>query len=154
MNIVLQNSYIPDRYPLNQLSAMIVNVFFSYVVYLLPVFFPKIIWLGLAPILFGFGQFGVHGIATNRKLKSIYNPGLGAVVFLHFPIGIYYIIYVTRQNLINATDWLFAIIYLVFLMMLLNVVTYKIMPNKNTKYIFDDVEMERFNVKEKMSKIK
>jgi len=52
MNIVLQSSSTPERYPLNQNSAMIVNVLVAYGAYLLPVFFPHLIWLGLAPILF------------------------------------------------------------------------------------------------------
>ena len=91
MNIVLQNSDMPDRFPLNQLSAMITNVIAAYPFYLLPVFLPNVIWLGLAPVLFGIMQFMVHGVMTNKKMKSIYNPGLGAVMLLHIPIGIYYI---------------------------------------------------------------
>ena len=79
MNMALQPSDIPDRYPLNQNSAMITNVL-AWIVYLLPVFSPHLIWFGLAPILMGFSQFIVHGIATNIKMKSFYNPGLAAVV--------------------------------------------------------------------------
>jgi hypothetical protein len=30
-----------------------VNIFFAYPIYLLPVLFPNLIWLGLAQILFG-----------------------------------------------------------------------------------------------------
>ena len=78
MNIVLQKSDIPNRYPLNQFSAMFTNVWITYTVYLIPVFLPNVIWLGLAPMLFGFGQFIVHGIATNIRLRSWYNPGLFA----------------------------------------------------------------------------
>ena len=53
MNRVLQGSNIPDRYPLNQFSAMFTNVFFSYVIYVLPILFPNVIWLGIAPMLMG-----------------------------------------------------------------------------------------------------
>src|SRR5207245_2575099 len=91
MNMVLQPSDAPDRYPLNQNSAMLVNVLITYGFYLVPVFFPKVIWLGLAPVLMGMLQFVVHGVVTNVKLKSIYNPGLAAVVFGHIPIGVFYI---------------------------------------------------------------
>ena len=155
MNIVLQNSDIPDRYPLNQFSAMLTNVIVTYTVYLLPVFFPKVIWLGLMPMLFGFGQFIVHGIFTNKKMKSIYNPGLGAVVFLHYPIGIYYIYYIAQNHLVTGMDWIIAVVYLLFTMgAIVNGLTYKLFPNRNTKYAFDKVEMERFRVKEKMASIK
>jgi hypothetical protein len=40
MNMVIQPSDTPNRYPLNQNSAMITNVVVTYVFYLLPVFFP------------------------------------------------------------------------------------------------------------------
>jgi hypothetical protein len=51
MNEVIQPSDRPDRYPLNQNNALIVNVFAAYPFYLAPVFFPEAIWLGLAPVL-------------------------------------------------------------------------------------------------------
>lgn len=154
MNIALQNSDLPDRYPLNQNSAMITNVLVTYIVYLLPVFLPHVIWLGLGPMLMGFAQFMVHGIMTNRKLKSIYNPGLGAVVFLHFPIGIFYIYYVVSNGLVRGTDWILAFIYLAFIAgVIVNGLTYKVLANRNSKYPFDQVEMERFQVKEKLEKV-
>ncbi|PGD75970.1 HXXEE domain-containing protein, partial [Bacillus wiedmannii] len=53
-NVVIFKSDIPDRYPLNTQSAMVINILIAYVFYLLPFFFPNIIWLGLAPILMGF----------------------------------------------------------------------------------------------------
>jgi hypothetical protein len=154
MNMALQNSDIPDRYPLNQFSAMLTNVIVSYTFYLLPVFLPNVIWLGLAPMLFGFGQFFVHGIMTNIKMKSFYNPGLGAVVFLHIPVGIYYIYYIVTNNLVSGFDWLIAVVYLLFVAaIVVNGLTYKFLPNRNTKWVFDKAEMERFRVKEKMEKL-
>lgn len=150
VNIVFKNSDIPDRYPLNQFSAMITNVIGAYVISLLPVFLPDVIWLGIVPMFIGFSQIIVHGLMTPKKLKSIYNPGLGAVVFIHYPVGIYYIYYIVTNNLVSATDWIIAVIYfIVAVAIVINGLTYKIMPNRNTKYPFDKVEMERFHVKEK-----
>jgi hypothetical protein len=40
---------------------MVINVPAAYAFYLLPVFFPGVIWLGLAPILFGFVEVLLHG---------------------------------------------------------------------------------------------
>lgn len=155
MNITLQDSDIPDRYPLNQFSAMLTNVIVTYTVYLIPIFLPDVIWLGLMPMLFGFMQFIVHGIATNIKMRTFYNPGLVAVVFLHFPIGIYYIYYVTTQGLITGMDWVVAVFYMILVAcIVVNGLTYKVLPNRNTKWIFDEVEMHRFHVQEKMNRIK
>lgn len=153
MNRALQGSDIPDRYPLNQFSAMFTNVFFTYVIYLLPILFPNVIWLGIAPMLMGMMQFMVHGIMTNIKMKSIYNPGLGAVVFLHIPVGISYIRYITVSQLATGATWAIGIIYtLVSTGFVLGYLTYIGLSDRNTKWIFDDAELKRFHVEEKLAK--
>lgn len=153
MNRVLQASNIPDRYPLNQFSAMLTNVIFSYVIYLLPVLFPNVICIGIAPMLMGMMQFIIHGIMTNIKMKSIYNPGLGAVVFLHIPVGIYYLHYITANNLAGKTDWIIGIIYTITAtVFILGFLTYFVLSDKNTKWVFDEKELKRFNVEEKLEK--
>src|SRR4051812_27106017 len=111
MNMVIQPSPTPDRYPLNQNSAMAVNVLAAYGFYLAPVFFPTAIWLGLAPVLFGMLQFVVHGVVTNVKLRSVYNPGLAAVALGHIPVGICYLWYVHTQGLAGAWDWVAGVAY-------------------------------------------
>jgi Protein of unknown function with HXXEE motif len=154
INMVMQPSDNPDRYPLNQNSAMITNVLIAYTVYLIPIFLPNIIWLGLAPILFGMAQFIVHGILTNRKMKSIYNPGLGAVVFLHIPIGAYYIYYIISNGLSSGWDWIIAIVYMIIVVgVVVNKMTYDWLADKNSKYPFAEEEMERFHVKEKLERL-
>src|SRR6516164_10613815 len=68
---VIGEKEAPDRYPLNRLTCVCVNTFLAYPFYILPIVFPRIIWLGLAQILFGMaGQLLVHGIVINRKLHS------------------------------------------------------------------------------------
>lgn len=153
MNIVLQESDQPDRFPLNQFSAMFTNCLFSYVIYLLPIIFPNTIWLGIAPILMGMMQFIVHGIMTNKKLKSIYNPGLGAVVLLHIPVGILYIRHITVNHLAGAGTWLIGIFYTMAATgLILGYITYFGLSDRNTKWIFAPVEMERFHVNEKLKR--
>ena len=68
-NMVMFSSAHPDRYPLNQNSSMVANVIFAYGCYLLPVFFPNVIWFGLAPVLVGLTmQFIGHVIYVNMRL--------------------------------------------------------------------------------------
>lgn len=112
-NIVIFKSAIPERYPLNSQSAMVINMLIAYIFYLVPVFFIDKIWLGLAPILMGFFQFIWHGIFANKKASTIYNPGLFAVLFLHIPIGYWYINYIVSQDLVTVTDWILGIVYFV-----------------------------------------
>ena len=144
----------PDRYPLNRMSCLFVNVFAAYPFYLLPVFFPDLIWLGLAQMLFGMvGQLIVHGIVINHKLHSFYNPGLGAVVFLHVPIGVYYIRYVYAHGLIRLWDWVAAIACTGLAALLIVALPVRLLQDRNSPYPFDPQEMARFHVREKLEKL-
>ena len=76
LNKVIFNSGKLDRYPLNANSAMIVNVFAAYPLYIAAVIFSDAIWLGLlAAFLFWVAQFAFHGILTTKKLRYLYNQG-------------------------------------------------------------------------------
>jgi len=154
MNIVLQHSSTPNRYPLNPNSAMVTNVLGAYVFYLLPVFFPTIIWLGLAPMLFGILQFVVHGMVANIMLRTLYSPGLGAVVFLHIPIGTYYIYYILSTSIVSVRDWVIGIVYMaLFAFIVVNKLTFTWLADENTPFAFSEAEMRRFNVQEKIERL-
>jgi hypothetical protein len=143
-----------DRYPLNRMSSLCVNIFAAYPFFILPILFPNLIWLGLSQILFGMaGQLIVHGIVINRKLHYFYNPGLGSVVFLHVPIGIYYISYVYSHGLIQPWDWVAGIACLVLAAVLLVALPVVLLRDKNSPYPFDTQEMARFHVKEGLEKV-
>jgi Protein of unknown function with HXXEE motif len=152
MNMVLQRSSAPDRFPLNQNSAMVVKILAACGFCLLPAFFPSIVWLGIAPTLFGFGQFVVHGIVTYKKLRSFYNPGLAAVVFLHFPIGGYYIYYISSHDLATTWDWVLGVAYtVVFAYVALIKMTYSWLADPKSRFVFSPVEMKRFGVQSKIA---
>ena len=135
----------PDRYPLNQLSAMTTNCIATYVFYLLPIIFPDVIWLGVGPIFFGFIQFFMHGVGGAILVRKFYNPGLLAVLLGHIPVGIWYIHYVCTNNLAKSDDfilgWLYAVLFLV---LIVGVLTYKVLIDKNSKYPFDAKEIARW----------
>lgn len=105
-----------DRLPTNQLSRAWINLT-AWPFYILPVIFPHVIWLGLAPIIFGMIlQFIVHVIVTNRRLKSFYNPGCAAVVLGHVPLGIWYLAVVLQNGLAHWWDWVATVVYIGFFM--------------------------------------
>lgn len=147
LNEVFQRKGGPaDRYPVNKANTAFVNIT-AWVFYLIPVFFPHVIWLGLAPVLMGMaGQLVVHGIITNRKLKTWYNPGLAAVVLGHVPLGIWYIIEAYRQGGIGWADWLFGIIYLAaFMAIVMQWLTTVVLADRNSPHPFTPDEMARFD---------
>lgn len=153
-NIALLQSLKLDRYmnPLNQNSSMVANLIFAYGFYLLPVFFPNVIWLGLAPVLIGLTvQFIGHVIYVNIKLRSFYSPGVAATVFGHIPIGVIYIHHILANNLVNLWGWLLAVVYMIVSMFLVfYIIEQKLLGDKNSPYPFDPDEMKRFDVEKKL----
>jgi hypothetical protein len=148
MNIAVQDSDTPDRYPLNANSAMITNVVATYGLYLPVIFLPQVAWLGLASVLFGFAQVWIHGIIINMKLGTLYNPGLLSVVVGFVPIGLKYIRYMQDHGLLTARDWIlglgstFAIGYGLLLKS-----TFGWLPDHDTPYPFTPSEMQRLGAR-------
>ena len=145
----------PDRYPLNQNNAFFINVPLAWSFYLIPVFFPDVVWLGLAPTLFGFGQIIAHGIIANRKLKSLYNPGLVAVVLGHVPVGIWYLVEVYSKSMITLSDWVFAVVYIAcFIVVGMLTIGFRLLADKNSAYPFAPEEMARFDRRGHLARIR
>jgi hypothetical protein len=157
-NIVLMPSLKLDRImtPLNQNSSMVTNLIFAYVFYLLPVFFPNVIWLGLAPILVGLTvQFIGHVIYVNIKLRTFYSPGAAAVVFGFVPIGVIYIYHIIANNMLNLWGWLLAVVYMtVFVFLDFYIIEQKLLGGKNPPHPFDQDQMKakRFDVEKKLER--
>ena len=144
MNEVMRPSDVPDRYPLNQLNSMVVNVLAGYPFYLLPVLFPHTIWLGLAPILFGYLEVLLHCGGGFLRAKVPYNPGLVTVV-PWLVLSTWYIVEINRQDLITASDWWIASGYLlVFVVVLMGLVGYVLLADRNSPYRFAPEEISRF----------
>ena len=143
---VVLNKYMrggTDRYPLNQFSAMAVNVVISYICYLLPVFFPGIIWLGLAPILFGcVFQVMLHLVMFLVKFHHFYNPGLAAVLCIHVPCGILYICHAALQGLLTGRMWMNGILYLIAMVIFTVLFGQVLLAKRENKYPFDEKEVE------------
>jgi len=138
-----------DRYPGNTLSMVVVNTI-AWFVYAAAIIFPGVIWLGLATMFFGFTQVLGHGIQMNIKAKGWYNPGLATAIFLHLPIGIYYIAYVTQHQLISGWDYLWAALGLVAIFALTVVLPVQGLKNRNTPYVLSQEEMNRFHMLDKL----
>jgi hypothetical protein len=157
MNIAWQpgEGTLPDRYPLNRNTSLFVNVFFAYPFYILPIIFPNLVWFGLAQVAFGMAQFAVHGILINRKMRSVYNPGLFVVIFLHWPIGIYFIWYVIVNGLVQWWMVPVAIVLLAAAAIFgVNLPVNRWFRDKNSPHPFSAAEMQRFHVPEKMEPLK
>ena len=153
-NIIINGeTEAPDRFPQNSNLAMVVNVLLAYSFYIAAILFPGAIWLGLATIFFGLAQILGHGIMMNRSLKSFYNPGLAACIFLHGPIGIYYIWYVATNGLAGIWDYVGGTIAMIVAAVLIVVLPIRTFSSREAKYPFSKEEMERFGMLEKAKKL-
>ena len=141
----------PDRYPFNQNLCFVDNVFTTYTFYIVPIFFPNLIWLALAQTLAALIQVPAHGIFMNRTLKGFYNPGLGATVFLQVPLAIYMIWYVSTNSLATGWDFVFGAIGGIVGYALCFGVPVMLMRDRNSKYPFAPEEMYGY-AKEKAKK--
>ena len=143
----------PDRFPQNSNLAMIVNVPLAYSFYISGILFPQVIWLGLATMFFGLSQILFHGIVMNRSLKSFYNPGLAACIFLHGPIGVYYIWYVATNGIAGKWDYVGGIMAMILAAVVIVVLPVRAFSSRDAKFPFSKDEMERFGMMEKAMKL-
>ena len=143
----------PDRFPQNSHLAMVVNVPLAYSFYIAGILFPQVIWLGLATMFFGLSQILFHGILMNRRLNSFYNPGLAACIFLHGPIGIYYIWYVASNGLAGTWDYVGGILAMILAAVVIVVLPIRFFSSREAKYPFSEAEMERFGMMEKAKQL-
>lgn len=143
---------VPDRYPLNKKSAFVCNVILVYPIYILGIIFSQYYWAGLAIMFFGVAQIFVHGIAFNKKMGTIYNPGMASIVFLFIPLSILYIAYITTNFDIGLWNWIVALVLQPIVGMLCLMCPIKLMQDKNSLDIWPEHETKKFNVAKYLEK--
>ncbi|GAA3011491.1 HXXEE domain-containing protein [Tetragenococcus solitarius] len=129
-----------ERYPFNQNLSFFDNVFTTYTFYIVPIFFPNLIWLALAQSLAGFIQVLAHGIISPLRIKKIYNPGLFTALTLFLPIGIYMIYYTAIQGA-TVWDYTLGIVGAIVGYGIVFGIPVALMRNKNSKYPFASEEI-------------
>jgi hypothetical protein len=142
-----------NSYPSNANSAMVVNVFAAYPIYVLAAIFSDQIWLGLfAAFFFWLGQLVFHGVVTNIVLKSGYNPGL-VTTLAGVVLGAYYVLHVESSSLASGWDWLGAVLLLpVFAFVVMIKLTFTWLADPDSPYRFTDAEMHKWNVDARLGK--
>ena len=137
VNQCMFNSDMPDRYPLNANSGMLINVVLGWGGYLLAaLFWQQAIWLAIATILVSTGNIFAHTIIFNIKGKTFYNPGLVTSWLLFAPIVYFFFDLVISHQLASPLDWVIGVV----LGVTLNYFgVYKMvvwLADRNTPYIF------------------
>jgi hypothetical protein len=142
-----------DRFPSNANSAMVVNVFAAYPIYILAAIFSDQIWLGLfAAFLFWLGQLMFHGVLTTIGLRYPYNPGLVTTV-AGVALGVYYVWHVESSSLASGWDWLGAFLLLpVFVVVVMLKLTFTWLADVDSPYRFTEAEMRKWHVDARLAR--
>ena len=142
------------KYPLNELSAFIVNVVLAYPLYIFSIIFHDVLWLGIFIAYFTMCQVFIHCIVINRKLHTWYSPGCASALFAMVPFGAYYLCYIAEHFDFPTYHWWapLAVFPLVAVVMILSPVL--IFRNRDTRYGFADYEATAFSVKNGMARLR
>lgn len=138
INSNLFKSKMPDRYPLNSNTSLIINVIVGWLFYwLAAVFAEKAIWLGIAVIMISFGNIIAHTILFNIKGKTFYNAGMATSLLLFVPCVYFFIKIIIADNLVTNTDLLIGIPLGIALNIIGVLKLIQWLANKETTYIFE-----------------
>lgn len=142
------------RYPLNELSAFVVNVVLAYPLYICGVIFYEQLWLGIFISYFTMLQCIIHCVVINKKLRSWYSPGCASALFVMLPFGVYYLTYVARHFTFPTWYWWapIAVFPLVAVVMILSPIL--LFRDRNTRYGFADYEATHFSVKKGIARLR
>ncbi|HBX69707.1 MAG TPA: hypothetical protein DEH25_10115 [Chloroflexi bacterium] len=83
------------------------------VIAFVPLFFPQVVWLAMAPVLLGIFENVAHfGAIKLFKRERFYTPGMATAFFLMLPISVYSLVYVVQNNLMQPIQWLFSFLFM------------------------------------------
>jgi hypothetical protein len=142
VNVAIFKSDQPRNYPYNPNSAMCANVFFRWL-YIPPMLFPKVKWLGLPGALIGIFQGIAHSTVMPKLAgaKYPYSPGALTSVLLHIPIGVTYISAAHSQGGISRNDWVKTAGVMAGFMVLGVAAPNLALKTRNSPYEFTDRQM-------------
>jgi hypothetical protein len=91
-------------------ASFFTNVCVEWVTFILAAALVNVaLWLGIATMLFCFGNFIKHAVYYNIKARSRYNPGMLTAVFFLLPVSLFFFINVIRHNTASLWDWVIGI---------------------------------------------
>lgn len=136
-----------NRYPLNELSATIVNTFLAYTLYLFGIFCHNCLWLGIFVAYFTMSQVFMHCLKLNISLKAWYSPGCFSALFVMLPLGVYYLWFVATHFSVPHYYWWGPIVAFPIasvVMILLPILTCR---SRTTTFAFGKYQADEFDVR-------
>lgn len=134
-------------YPLNQLSALMVNVICAYPIYIAGIFCYQHLWLVVFLSYFTMLQVLVHCIKMNISLHSWYSPGCLSALFVMLPIGIYTLWYMAANFAMPHYYWWAPAVCFPFVAMLIIMLPIQLFRSKTTSFGFAQHEADDFAIR-------
>lgn len=135
------------KYPLNEMSALTVNVFCAYPIYLVGIFCYQWIWYDIFIAYFTMAQVLMHCIKMNKSLKSWYCPGCLSALLVMLPLGICFLVNLSAQYSFPLYYWWAPICVFPLVAFLTILLPIKCFSDKNTRYGFANHEAEDFEIR-------
>jgi hypothetical protein len=111
VNRVVFQSEAPDRYPLNQRTAWIVNVALGWTVYLLAALLgERAVWIAIATLTVSVGNVLAHTLLFNIRGRTLYNPGLATCWLLFVPVVVWFAVLAARDDWLSTSDVVIGIL--------------------------------------------
>lgn len=142
------------KYPLNELSAFIVNVVLAYPLYICGIVFYQHLWLCIFIAYFTMLQCIIHCIVINRKLRSWYSPGCLTALCVMLPYGIYFLTYIAHHCTFPTWYWWAPILCFPPTAAIMILAPIQLFKNRNTKYGFADYEATHFSVRKGIARLR
>jgi len=92
-----------------------ITVILVLVIAFVPIFFPGVVFLAVAPMLLGILELVAHLAALRMNAsKRFYSPGLVTAALVLVPISVYSLVYVVQNDLMKPMWWLYSFWYMLF----------------------------------------
>ncbi|MBR1793415.1 MAG: HXXEE domain-containing protein [Bacteroidales bacterium] len=144
---LFKNRQDPARYPLNERSAVVVNVVLAYPLYVTGIFCYRCLWLDIFIAYFTMMQIIVHCFKINGTLRVWYSPGCFSAVFVMLPLGVYAIVYIATHYSVPSGYWWWPIVafpFVAFCMVLLPIILFR---SRVSPFSFPDEQAKNFTVR-------
>jgi hypothetical protein len=116
-------------------GEFITGVYILLIVFV-PLFFPNVTFLLLAPIIIGILEVTAHLAAIKMfGFKGFYSPGLITAAFVLLPIAIFGIAYSNIHHMVQPIEWLYAFIYVLGSLMLAQQVVVRMSGMKYSDFL-------------------
>lgn len=134
----MYKSDLPDRFPLNALTSVYVNVIVGWLSYFLAALLGQnAVWLGIATILVSLGNTVAHTTVFNIKGKTFYNAGLATSWLFFAPCIYFFFKTIHKEHLVSLTDYLIGVPIGIVLNVIGILKLIDWFADKDTKYIFE-----------------